>query len=358
MFAAHHRLAQPRRDRRPERPAGARLHRATCSTSRRWPSAGAPSAGTCTRSTATTPTRSRATLAGLDTRDGPPHVLVARTVVRQGRLVHGAPDQVALLADVRRRSTRRRSPRSSGGRDERRVRRARSSSSPSADDRDRAADRRPRLHGARAVRRALPGPLLQRRRRRAEHGRHRDRPRRGRLRPVRLLDRHLRVAAAVRVHPQRPGAARAAGAHRRRRRRLRVRPQRRHALRARGRRRDARAAGHDGGRAGRPPRRPRGAARDLGRCPAPSTTGSARTTRPRCPASTAASSSAAPSVLGDGARRRARRAGQRSRARRVAAADAARRAAASRATVAVVASAQPAAGRRPRRRCSRASRSR
>ena len=32
------------------------------------------------------------------------------------------------------------------------------------------------------------------------------------------------VAAALRVHPQRPGRAPAAGAHRRRRRRLRVRP--------------------------------------------------------------------------------------------------------------------------------------
>ena len=47
----------------------------------------------------------------------------------------------------------------------------------------------------RAVRRALPGPFLQRRRRRAEHGRRGDRPGRGRLAPVRVLDRHVRLAA-------------------------------------------------------------------------------------------------------------------------------------------------------------------
>ena len=52
----------------------------------------------------------------------------------------------------------------------------------------------------------------------------------------------LRVAAPVRVHPQRSRAAPAAGAHRRRRRRLRVRPAGPHAPRARGRRRDARAS--------------------------------------------------------------------------------------------------------------------
>ena len=49
----------------------------------------------------------------------------------------------------------------------------------------------------------------------------------------------------VRVHPQRPGAARAAGAHRRHGRRARLRPQRLHALRARGHRAHARAAGAD-----------------------------------------------------------------------------------------------------------------
>ena len=73
------------------------------------------------------------------------------------------------------------------------------------------------------------------------------------LRPVRLLDRHVRVAAAVRVHPQRPGAAPAAGAHRRRRRRLRLRAERPHALRARGHGGDARAAGAHRDRPGRRP---------------------------------------------------------------------------------------------------------
>ena len=40
------------------------------------------------------------------------------------------------------------------------------------------------------------------------------------LHPLRVLDRDVRGAASLRVHPQRPGAARPAGPDRRRRRRL------------------------------------------------------------------------------------------------------------------------------------------
>ena len=58
----------------------------------------------------------------------------------------------------------------------------------------RPAHRRPRLHRGRAVRRAVPRSFLQRRRRRAEHARRRHRPRRGGVRPVRLLDRDVRDA--------------------------------------------------------------------------------------------------------------------------------------------------------------------
>ena len=169
-----------------------------------------------------------------------------------------------------------------------------------ADERVDAADRRPRLHGPRGVPEPVPGPLLQLRRRRAEHGRRRDRPRRGGLRAVRLLDRHLRDPAPLRVHPQRPRPAPAAGADRRRRRRLRLRPQRRHPLRARGLRGDARpAADHD-----RRPRRrgagPRRAAGDRRPRRARSTSGSASAAT-RCPGSTGASSSAGSATVREGA---------------------------------------------------------
>ncbi len=111
------------------------------------------------------------------------------------------------------------------------------------DERVVAADRRPRLRRSRAVRRGVPRPLLQRRRRRAEHARDRDRAGRRRLRPVRLLDRDVRLDAPIRIPPQRRRAARAAGAARRHGRRLRLRSQRRDPLRTRGRRNHARAAG-------------------------------------------------------------------------------------------------------------------
>ena len=107
MFAAHHRLANLVADRRPQRPAGARLHDATCSTStplaERWRAFGWDVHEVDGHDPARSPARSRA----LDT-DGrrAPHVLLARTIVRQGRLVHGGPDQVALLADVGRRQYR------------------------------------------------------------------------------------------------------------------------------------------------------------------------------------------------------------------------------------------------------------
>ena len=55
MFAAQHRLDEPGRDRRRERPAGVRLHARRARPVAARASAGAPSAGTPTRSTATTP---------------------------------------------------------------------------------------------------------------------------------------------------------------------------------------------------------------------------------------------------------------------------------------------------------------
>ncbi len=58
--------------------------RRTCSTSRRWRSAGARSAGTSTRSTGTIRSRSRTPSAGSTSSAGPPHVLVAHTVFGKG----------------------------------------------------------------------------------------------------------------------------------------------------------------------------------------------------------------------------------------------------------------------------------
>src|SRR2546425_1971511 len=127
-----------------------------------------------------------------------------------------------------------------------------------------AADRRPRLHGARAVCRPLPAALHQRGRRRTEHGWSGHRARRVRLHSVPLLDRDLRIDACLRVHPHRPDHARAAGPHRRRRRRIRVWDGRPHALRARRPRIDAHPARDHGDRAGRPPAGARRRAADVG----------------------------------------------------------------------------------------------
>ena len=112
---------------------------------------------------------------------GPPHVLVAHTVFGKGvsfmersiewHYLPMAEGQYAVRCELGGRC--RRSRREGDLRPD--ARRARGGGRA-----HRAADRRPRLHGRRAVRRAVPGPLLQRRRRRAEHGRRRDRPRRGR----------------------------------------------------------------------------------------------------------------------------------------------------------------------------------
>ena len=100
---------EPRRDRRRQRPAGARLHRATCSTSRRSPTAGARSAGTCTRSTATTSTRSRDDRAASDTRAGRAARPHRAHDLRQGRVVHGAPRSTGTTGRCPTSSTRRRS---------------------------------------------------------------------------------------------------------------------------------------------------------------------------------------------------------------------------------------------------------
>ena len=270
MFAAHHRLANLVAivDLNGQQALGYTERRAVAR--RRWRSAGARSAGTCTRSTATTSPAWRRTIAGLDTarraaaRAGRAHGL------RQGRLVHGAPDQVALLADVGRRVP-------AGARRDRGAgcgMRRRSSRTlvelAEADDAHPAADRRPRLHGARAVRGALSRPLLQRRRRRAEHGRASPpvSPRPAFIPFVYSIVTFasLRPYEFIRNGPvlhQLPGA------HRRRRRRLRVRPAGHDAPRARGPRRDARAARHDRHRAGRPRSRRDARCARRGTCPGP-----------------------------------------------------------------------------------------
>ena len=137
-------------------------------------------------------------------RSGPPHVLDRAHGVRQGRLLHGEPDQVALLADVGRGV--RAGARRGGGDRERRVR----------EDARRARRARPAHHAAHGrpgymalepFAEQFPDRFFNVGRRRAEHGRRGDRAGRGRVHPVRLLDRHLRGAAALRVHPQRPGPA-------------------------------------------------------------------------------------------------------------------------------------------------------
>ena len=164
------------------------------------------------------------------------------------------------------------------------------------------ADRRSRLHGARAVRRALPGALLQRRASpsRTWSGWRPAWPRRASC-PFVYSIVTFAVAAAVRVHPQRSGrctssrcassASAAASTTGRRARRTT-------ALEDVG--RDARAARDDRDRR-RPttPGRARRSARP-GTCPGPSTTGSARTTAGRARARRALRRSAAPSVVREG----------------------------------------------------------
>ena len=101
--------------------------------------------------------------------------------VRQGRVVHGVPHRVALSAASAKSSTARRCASLRKRRHEGRVcRRARRAGG--ARRAGHPAHWRPGLFGARAVFRALPGPVLQLRRRRAEHGRRRHGPGRGRLR--------------------------------------------------------------------------------------------------------------------------------------------------------------------------------
>ena len=93
---------EPRRHRRRQRPAGARLHDATCSTSRRsserWRAFGwdvhevdGHDVGALAD-----------TIAGLDTEAGPAARAARADDLRQGRLLHGEPDRVALPADDRR----------------------------------------------------------------------------------------------------------------------------------------------------------------------------------------------------------------------------------------------------------------
>ena len=161
---------------------------------------------------------------------------------------------------------------------------------------------------ARAVRRALPRPLLQRRRRRAEHGRRRDRPRRGRascrssysiatfasLRPYEFI-RNGPVLHQLPVRIVGVGGGFDYG------------HERHHALRARGRRGDAHAARDDRRRARRPPAGARGARRDA-RPARPGLLPARQGRRPTTvPGSTAASRSGGAERIGDGTRRRARR---------------------------------------------------
>ena len=230
MFAAHHRLSQPRRHRRPQRSAGPRLHEGRARSRHRWPSAGGPSAGMSSRSTGTTTRRCAQTLAWLATDPGLPRAR-RRDRLRQGRVVHGTRRSSGTTGRCRTRDYGRRSRRSEQPRESAHSPR-RSSSWPSGRSRVMLLTGDLGYMALEPFADRISGSLLQRRRRRAEHGRHRDRPGRGRVRSLRLLDRDVRDAAAVRVHPQRPGAARPAGADRRHgRRRFRVRPCRAHAPR-------------------------------------------------------------------------------------------------------------------------------
>ena len=156
---------------------------------------------------------------------------------------------------------------------------------------------------ARAVRRALPGPLLQRRRRRAEHGR-RWRPGSPRRASCPFVYSIATFASLrpVRVHPQRPGPSPPPGAHRRRRRRRRLRPQRDHALT---RSRTSRVMRAQPGMTVVAPAdadQARAALRATAALPGPGLLPARQGRRRASPGSTAASSSAAPSVI---ARRRA-----------------------------------------------------
>ena len=297
MFAAHHRL-EAAGDRRRERPAGARIHERRA----RPLAAGRSLAGLRlgrTRWTGTTyEAARRSARAELGERRAA-DVVVAHTVFGKGvsfmenRIEwHYWPmsdDAVrAALAELEPRAMRTRV----------RASRLAASSAARDDPPHRAADRRPRLHGAGAVRGEHSGPLLQRRRRRAEHARPRDRTGRGRFPPVRLLDRDVCVDAPVRVHPQRPRAARPARPHGRRSAAgsttattaSRTTPSRTS--------RDAVQPGVD---ASSPrPTRP-GAGRDREPTTDRPDLLSARQGRDaRCRAWTAASSSAAPTLIGDG----------------------------------------------------------
>ena len=351
MFAAHHRLGEPRRDRRPERPAGARLHRATCSTSRRWP------------------TRWRAF--GWDVHEVDGHDVAALAAthrrarhrrraaararradrLRQGRLVHGAPDQVALPADVGRRvpAGARGARRERSAREER-LRPRRWSSSPTRDPRivlltgdlgfmalEPFAERFPdRFFNVGVAEQNMVGVATGPRRGRASSRSSTRSPRSrrcGRTSSSATARCCTTCRCASSASAAASSTARTGVTH--------------HG--ARGRRRDARAAGHDASSRRPTTQQTRDrAARDLGPARARSTTGSARTTRRSCPGSTAASRSAARELV-------ARRAttSRSSRSGSVAAEagrgrGAARRATASRARVARRRERPARAGRRPR----------
>ena len=245
MFAAHHRLGEPRRRRRRQRPAGARLH-----ARRDRPRAARRAVANLRLGRPRRRrTRSRRRCAPSST-GSPPATTGLMSCLRRRCSATASPTWSARSAGTTcpwtTTSTRPRCPswarsrhagrpHEAGIRDRARgARRQRPSRAP--------ADGGPRVHGRRAVRRPPPRPLHQRRRGRAEHGRHGHGPRRGRVRPVRLLHRHVRRPALVRVHPQRSGAARTPGARGGRRARPRLRPERHHALGTRGRRSAAAAA--------------------------------------------------------------------------------------------------------------------
>ncbi len=232
--------------------------RRTCSISRRWRSAGARSAGTPTRSTGTTRSRSPTPSGRSTTEAGPPHVLVAHTVFGKGvsfmersiewhylPMTEGQFER-AIEGGGGVRATFVRTLVELAEEDERIVLLTGDLGFTVVEP---FAERFPdRFFNVGVAEQNMVGVATGL----AEAG----------FVPFVVLDRDLRDAPVVRVHPQRAGAAPPAGADRRRRRRARVRDERADALRARGHRRHARPARDDGARAGGLPAGPIGADRE------------------------------------------------------------------------------------------------
>ena len=275
----------------------------TCSTSSRSPTSGAPSAGACARSTATTSDAIEDAWARA-VRAGPAELHRRPHGQGQGRELHGGPAALALPRAAGR------APRpgacgARGAADED----TRSSNTLSSWPRRTIAhlSSSPATSGFGVVEKfqeRVARAVRQRRRRRAEHDRRRRRD--GALRQDRLhlLDRELPDPALSRADSQRRLLPRGQRQGRLRRRRLRVRLPGLLAPRDRGSRRDAHAAGHDRRRTRRSRR---GSGRDPSACrthDGPATCGSARRASRSCTTARSISSSAGRSGFATAATRR------------------------------------------------------